>query len=69
MATQHYFNQSHSHQTTYHTITGNIAGQHISIQSASGLFAADKIDTGTRLLLQTYNKCRDSKLPAHILDL
>ncbi len=50
----HYFNQSSIDQSLYFSVSGNIAWQKCTIDSAKWLFSATKFDVWTRILLKHF---------------
>jgi 16S rRNA G1207 methylase RsmC len=59
----HYFTPpSEANQARTYTIKTSIAGLSCSLTTCKGLFAYDQVDTGTRMLLETF--AIEGKIPA-----
>ncbi len=52
MAQQHYFSETQSSKEIVKKIKTNILNHDFEFYTASGVFSADKIDTGTRILIE-----------------
>ncbi|MCF0258533.1 MAG: class I SAM-dependent methyltransferase [Erysipelotrichaceae bacterium] len=63
----HYFENDKNLKTDLHTVSFSLDGKNFTLESDAGVFSKDKLDTGTRILLETVLK---NSMPAGtVLDL
>ncbi|MCF0260773.1 MAG: class I SAM-dependent methyltransferase [Erysipelotrichaceae bacterium] len=63
----HYFENDKNLKTDLHQVSFSLEGRNFTLESDAGVFSKDKLDTGTRILLETVLK--NSSPAAHVLDL
>jgi len=48
---EHYFSATPGGESVYRTISVDLAGQHLAVTTANGMFSPERVDAGTRVLL------------------